>query len=90
MSGLSYLIIIIEESGAVIKVVISDRWEVKCFFATESRAGMGTSKLGFPPDACAFAAVVCVSGSVHFVSSSTHLLQQGHSTVQGNPAALNL
>lgn len=36
-----HLIIIREESEAIIKVVVPDRWEVKCYFLTESGAETG-------------------------------------------------
>ena len=63
MPALFHLIVIREDSEAVIKVVVPDRWEVKCYFSTESRAETGTSELRFPPDFCVLADVVCVSTS---------------------------
>lgn len=87
MPALFHLIVIREDSEAVIKVVVTDRWEVKCYFPTESGAETGTSELRFPPDFCVLAAVVCVSMScwlVHLPHPSSPSLPTWHSIVQGD------
>lgn len=91
VSHLYHLIIIIEESGVVIKVVASDRWEVKCFFPTESRAELGTSELRYPPAFCFLAAVVCVFISCWSISSVHSLIQSnmGTPSCQGPRASVN-
>lgn len=87
MPALFHLIVIREDSEAVIKVVVPDRWEVKCYLPTESRAETRTPELRFPPDFCVLAAVVCVSTSCWLVflpHRSSPSLPTWRSTVQGD------
>lgn len=87
MPALFHLIVIREDSEAVIKVVVPDRWEVKCYFPTESRAETGTLELRYPPDFCVLADVVCVSTScwlVYLPHMSSPSLPTWHSIVQGD------